>query len=317
MSHTSTSGPMHGRAKRAKAGILTQRRLSWLLYALVAIVLVIGMLYYESVLYLLVWIRGLSGVGNGFTQDSIYVMDLLQTIQDKQTGYYISETEKKRFSFHKAEFTYGEMLPESVDIMLKEILQLDAGDVFYDLGSGTGKIVLQAFLTTNVTSAIGIELSSRRTNIARASLSKLISLGWISPLDAFKWMPLISNHRNIQFIEGDMFSLSLADATAIYACSNLFSDETMDGLYQKILHECDKSVEIFFTRPFLHPSVRNQIDEASNMDMDAYIPLPIIHIPNSYTKRQLVIKSRHSMTMTWSDDPMECYLYVISERHDQ
>jgi hypothetical protein len=53
--------------------------------------------------------------------------------------------------------TPGEILPLSISKLLN-MLPLTHQDVFIDLGSGNGKIVLQVFLQSNVQEAMGIEI---------------------------------------------------------------------------------------------------------------------------------------------------------------
>src|SRR5688572_30636458 len=54
-------------------------------------------------------------------------------------------------------FTYGEVTPESVQMML-ETVQPQPGEVFYDLGSGTGKAVIFAAILADFARCTGIEL---------------------------------------------------------------------------------------------------------------------------------------------------------------
>lgn len=57
----------------------------------------------------------------------------------------------------QADPTYGEVVPASVDSILRYV-RPGKDDVFYDLGSGMGKVVFQAHLTTSVGKAVGVEL---------------------------------------------------------------------------------------------------------------------------------------------------------------
>ena len=62
--------------------------------------------------------------------------------------------------------TYGEMLYPSVKKLLNK-LQIESNDIFLDLGSGLGKLVLQVWMQTILKSVIGIEAReelSRQTN---------------------------------------------------------------------------------------------------------------------------------------------------------
>lgn len=73
--------------------------------------------------------------------------------------------------------TYGEVVPESIEKeVLPELGDLDEDDVFYDLGSGTGKIPFQVALQTNVGASKGIEYAQIRHDAAEASLKRGASL---------------------------------------------------------------------------------------------------------------------------------------------
>lgn len=187
----------------------------------------------------------------------------------KTSGYHISDSEKLLFSKHQADYTYGEILLSSADILIHSILNLSHNDVLYDLGSGTGKFTIQSFITSNITKAIGIELSPKRHCIALSTLSNLISLGYIPP-------SFIST-RTITFIQDDFFNSKISDATVIYICSTLFSQKTMIRLYHKIIDECHPGTRILTTSPF----------------------------PTS----KLVLSNRYKLSFTWSNEPSTCYLY--------
>lgn len=187
----------------------------------------------------------------------------------KTSGYHISNSEKRLFSNHQADYTYGEILLSSTDTLIHSILDLSHNDVLYDLGSGIGKFIIQSFITTNITKAVGIELSPKRHYIALSTLSNLISLGYISP-------SFIST-RTITFIQDDFFNIKISDATVIYICSTLFSQQTMNRLYHKIIDECHPGTRILTTSPF--------------------------------SSSKLVLSNRYKLSFTWSNEPSTCYLY--------
>lgn len=63
---------------------------------------------------------------------------------------------------HSAEFlrtlTYGEVEPDAIADTILPLLDLKESDVFYDLGCGTGKIVMQVALQTRCKASKGIEI---------------------------------------------------------------------------------------------------------------------------------------------------------------
>lgn len=125
-----------------------------------------------------------------------------------------------RPGYEAIEMTYGEVLPRGVAAMLDMLEAMGAplavDDAFYDLGSGTGKIVLQAALGTRVGSAIGIELDEHRHNDGVAILQSLSSK--------------LSIDR-IGLVHGDVTDIELwSNASVIVLTSTLFPMAVMTRL---------------------------------------------------------------------------------------
>lgn len=127
--------------------------------------------------------------------------------------------------------TYGEILPEALETVIFRMLPLGPSDVFYDLGSGTGKICLQAALQTVVGRSVGIEISQSRSEVGIAALQKLrtcqpplIGSGEVEPLSG------LVSERRIELITGDITQALLFDATAIFVNNVCFPDMLMNWL---------------------------------------------------------------------------------------
>ncbi|GMF65018.1 unnamed protein product [Phytophthora lilii] len=69
--------------------------------------------------------------------------------------------------------TYGEVSVESVASTILPFLKLEEDDVFFDLGCGTGKILVQAALQTPCKEAYGIELMNNRVLEGHKALKRL------------------------------------------------------------------------------------------------------------------------------------------------
>ncbi|KAE9088043.1 hypothetical protein PF005_g20579 [Phytophthora fragariae] len=52
----------------------------------------------------------------------------------------------------------GEVLPSGVTVLLRELGEIDASDVFLDIGSGLGNVIAQVVLATKISKAIGVEV---------------------------------------------------------------------------------------------------------------------------------------------------------------
>ena len=98
--------------------------------------------------------------------------------------------------------------------------------VFYDLGMGRGKLVVQALLELDhVGKSIGVELSHMRHQAAL--------MAWQTLLNQHAALHASSSHR-LGLHRGDLFQQDLMDATHIYVASLCFTDTMMTDLQVKL-----------------------------------------------------------------------------------
>lgn len=135
-------------------------------------------------------------------------------------GFTISEQERKLIEDEGGNPTYGEITFDGFATLLKD-LKLTGHDVFYDLGSGVGKVCVQVALTTPA-HAIGIELSSSRASKAEKVRQELLIAGDLK------------KKNKLKFIECNITDASLKNATVIFLCSTCFSKELMQKITEKI-----------------------------------------------------------------------------------
>ena len=117
--------------------------------------------------------------------------------------------------------TYGEITYESAKTLLKD-LRLTKKDVFYDLGCGIGKFVVQAYLSTPVKKSAGIELSSQRINQAKEVKEHLIN------------SKNIKRGKKLEFYEENITKSNLKDATVVFMCATCFSEKLMNEMTEKL-----------------------------------------------------------------------------------
>lgn len=130
----------------------------------------------------------------------------------------------------KKRLTYGEVTYRSVLRDIFPRLELTAKDVFYDVGCGTGKIVIQAALHT-LCKAKGIELAEQRVGIALEALNRLRLLeGKLS-------IPRKIT-SNIVIVQGDACSppstADLSDATVVFINNVCFDADLMSAILEKL-----------------------------------------------------------------------------------
>lgn len=110
--------------------------------------------------------------------------------------------------------TYGEVLPESVSKLLRAI-NVTAEDIFFDLGSGLGKVVKQVFTDTNVKEAHGIEINA---TLHEQAMRDSVTLP----------------DRILTFKQGDFLTTPITGATIVLIASPCFGPSILHALGRKI-----------------------------------------------------------------------------------
>lgn len=136
--------------------------------------------------------------------------------------------------------TYGEMLPEGIDQLIKTI-KVRKSDVFYDLGSGTGRFCLQVYLTKRI-KCVGIEYVKKRHQ------------------DALKFLHALKTHHDtgdkVVFLQGDFFKKPWHDATILYMCNLCFESNIDQKIVDKALKECANLRRVICIKAITHPSLK-------------------------------------------------------------
>lgn len=136
-------------------------------------------------------------------------------------GYDIPADDVRQVRRSRGAPTYGELTLGSVDKLL-DYLDMGRRDSFYDLGAGTGKVVLQTAISRPIARCIGIELAPTRYRSARTVLTAARRQGLIRA-------------RACRFRNEDLMTTSLDDATVVYTCSTSFSRAFMNRLTGKLV----------------------------------------------------------------------------------
>jgi len=135
--------------------------------------------------------------------------------------------------------TYGEILPASIDVLFARI-KPTTDDVFVDLGSGLGKVVLQTFLNTPVKESRGIEVIPALHQKAHAAADKMRSD-----------LPALFQHgRKLSLILGDFLASNLSDATVVLIGSPCFGPSILDAI-ARLIDQTLTIHTVFSLRPLL------------------------------------------------------------------
>jgi len=162
--------------------------------------------------------------------------ELLDRLYQGVSGFAIPESETSAIKQAGGRSTYGEIVYDSLATVLQD-LRVAKHDVFYDLGSGVGKVVVQAYLDFPFKKSVGIELSDDRH-------SKAANIR-----DQLNKRKLIKTDRSLEFIRGDIAKADISDATVIYMCSTCYPAELMQTLLER-LADLEKGLRVITLKSF-------------------------------------------------------------------
>lgn len=118
--------------------------------------------------------------------------------------------------------------------------------VFYDLGSGYGRLVAQCWLelapTAIISRAVGVELASARHYAAVRAWESVTASD-----DAPRFSVVAGGP---EFILGSMLETDLSQATHVYIANLLFDDALLDAVWQVLLHDAPRLELVASLRKF-------------------------------------------------------------------
>lgn len=193
------------------------------------------------------------------TQEAIDIMD---DVYGKRSGFGISNDERKMIEDKGGNPTYGEITAKGVEQLIEYFkANLGIHDVFYDLGSGIGKVATQVALTTPA-KAVGIELSPTRHAIAHDIRHELIRKN------------ILKHDNKLRFIEGNILDADLHDASVIFMCSTCFSDELMKQITEKIYN----------LPQVVHLITLKQLTPENTYHFDGFFQMQTFNIPMTWSE---------------------------------
>lgn len=149
---------------------------------------------------------------------------IIELLYKDVDGQHLSHSERTGELENERSFTYGEMLLESFVVLLNAV-DPQPGEIFHDLGSGTGKPVLMAHLLYPFSRAIGVEFLPALHNQAQAIRERYDR----------EIRPTLAEPRGeIRFHQGDMLQEDLSHTDVIFMHSTCFGETLMNGLQEKL-----------------------------------------------------------------------------------
>ncbi len=144
-------------------------------------------------------------------------LDWQAILRDAPTGYDVGQDDRAALEWRagKGAATYGELLPSAATLLFRWFAPT-VDDVFFDLGSGSGRLPIQALFETEVGRAVGVELSAGRHEAALRARDILCDT-----LDDVAREQLLSR---LELRNEDLCATALHDATLIWISSTAFPE---------------------------------------------------------------------------------------------
>lgn len=170
---------------------------------------------------------------------------IFKDLFDLVDGRAMSLKEREDQELKSKSFVYGEVVPESFYELISD-LDPQPGQVFYDLGHGTGKAVILAHLLWDFKKCVGIELLDTLYNASIQVHNRYEKE--IRP----KIRQTVGD-REIVLLKGDILEANISDADIVFMNSTCFQDDLM-ALLEKKLEEVHANVHIIsLSKPLKSP----------------------------------------------------------------
>ncbi len=171
---------------------------------------------------------------------------LQQTLYADVPGYSLSSAGRTKIEREwDSSLTYGEVTPEAVETMLSQVTAKD-GEVFYDLGCGTGKAVIFAAFLHNFARCVGIDLVWDLWQAADQVRARYETE--IQPL-----FPAERQGQQISFINGNFLEQDISDADIVFTHCTCFGEDLMQGITAKVEQLKPGARVITVTKSLLSP----------------------------------------------------------------
>lgn len=150
------------------------------------------------------------------------IQDVIERLYSGVNPYRLSREARNRRGREDESFRYGEI--DAVALCeVMDSLPPDANEVFYDLGSGTGRAVFAAALTGRFRRVIGVELLADLHDAAGRALARFDS-------DVRPQLPVEMRTVTIEFVRADLGTFNYSDADVIFTHCTCFTPALMAQL---------------------------------------------------------------------------------------
>jgi len=141
-------------------------------------------------------------------------------------GYDISHQERERVATRDLSFIYGEVLPPAFSALLQAAAPRP-GEVFCDLGSGTGKAIFLAALMADFERLVGVELLTGLGDAARSILARYDA-------EVRPKLPPQKQRQRLEFQDGDLLKADLSRVDVAFAHATCFQADLLEKMTVKL-----------------------------------------------------------------------------------
>ena len=168
--------------------------------------------------------------------DLNYAETLFNHLYGNIKGYEVSSKARTDSGLDTSNFLYGELPFETAKQIFEKANPKPDG-VMIDLGSGTGRVVLEAYLITNFKKTIGVELLAGLHNKAcevKQEFETNIKPQITKDLEG----------RQLEFVQGDIFKFDCREADFIFMNHPIKDSDLFLQLEEKLLNELKPGTKI-------------------------------------------------------------------------
>jgi len=133
----------------------------------------------------------------------------------------------KHFTYkgeYDEKFVYGEILRTGVDTIINKINKYKKPtekDVFIDIGSGCGKLILHTAISSNIKTLVGVEILSQRCNYAKYIKSQILP-----------------DNNSVFFINKNIKDFDLSIATIVFINDLFLENRLVLDIYESLPKGC-------------------------------------------------------------------------------
>jgi len=171
---------------------------------------------------------------------------IFEKLYSKVDGRALSLKGREEQNLESKSFVYGEVVPEGFYQLISD-LNPQPGEVFYDLGSGTGKALLLAHMLFDFKKCVGIEL----LDALYATSAEMVKR---YERDIRKKIIDAVDNREVKVIHGDFLKQDISDADIVFMNSTCFQEDLMALLEEKLESVHANAHIISLSKPLKSPA---------------------------------------------------------------